>query len=191
MSPIELDPDQLSLADVVAVARHHAEVIIPEESLQRVAQYRASVEQLAEAQRPVYGVSTGSGRRSAPHPACPSSRKSPTVSSAAGMGEPVESEVAAMMLLRARTLATGRTGVRAEVLTTYVEILNAGLIPVVYEYGSLGCSGDLAPLAACALVLMGEGEALDAEGRPAPAGEALAAARNHPWWSSPRRRAWL
>ncbi|GAA4839509.1 histidine ammonia-lyase [Garicola koreensis] len=180
MSPIELDPDQLSLADVVAVARHHAEVIIPEESLQRVAQYRASVEQLAEAQRPVYGVSTGFGalaQRHIPHALRAQLQKSLIRSHAAGMGEPVESEVVrAMMLLRARTLATGRTGVRAEVLTTYVEILNAGLIPVVYEYGSLGCSGDLAPLAACALVLMGEGEVLDAEGRPAPAGEALAAA---------------
>src|SRR5699024_5799356 len=65
-------------------------------------------------------------------------------------------------------------GVRPEVLTTYVQILNAGITPVVREHGSLGCSGDLAPLAACALVLMGEGEVLDGEGRAMPAAAALA-----------------
>lgn len=180
MTRIELDPDQLSLADVVAVARQGAEVRVTDDILARVAQSRASVEQLAEAPRPVYGVSTGFGalaQRHIPHALRSQLQKSLIRSHAAGMGEPVEPEtVRAMMLLRARTLATGRTGVRPEVLRTYVEILNAGITPVVYEHGSLGCSGDLAPLAACALVLMGEGEVLDAEGRPAPADEALAAA---------------
>ena len=80
-----------------------------------------------------------------------------------------------MMLLRLSTLATGRTGVRPEVAQAYAALLNAGLTPVVHEYGSLGCSGDLAPLAHCALALMGEGDVRDADGALRPAAEALPA----------------
>ena len=80
------------------------------------------------------------------------------------------------MLLRLATLATGRTGVRVVVAETYAAMLNAGITPIVCEYGSLGCSGDLAPLAHCALALMGEGEVRDAAGTLQPAAEALAAA---------------
>ena len=79
------------------------------------------------------------------------------------------------MLLRLSTLATGRTGVRRETAAAYAAMLNAGITPVVREYGSLGCSGDLAPLAHCALALMGEGEVRDAAGTLMPAGQALAA----------------
>ena len=68
------------------------------------------------------------------------------------------------MFLRAKTLASGRTGVRPVVLQTMVDVLNAGITPVVREFGSLGCSGDLAPLSHCALVLMGEGEATGPDG---------------------------
>jgi histidine ammonia-lyase len=77
------------------------------------------------------------------------------------------------MLLRLATLATGRTGVREETATAYAAVLNAGLTPVVHEYGSLGCSGDLAPLAHCALAVMGEGVVCDASGQVLPAADAL------------------
>ena len=80
------------------------------------------------------------------------------------------------MLLRISTLATGRTGIRPETLDAYVAMLNAGITPVVREYGSLGCSGDLAPLAHCALALMGEGEVVDAAGHLTNAENALRAA---------------
>lgn len=180
MTTVTLDPEQLDLADVLAVARHDAPVQVPEAVLERVRRYRAAVEELADHDRPVYGVSTGFGalaQRHIPAALRTQLQKSLIRSHAAGVGQPVEREVVrALMLLRARTLATGRTGVRPQVLTTYVQILNAGLTPVVHEHGSLGCSGDLAPLAACALVLMGEGEVLDDDGRPAPAAPALAAA---------------
>ena len=73
-----------------------------------------------------------------------------------------------MMLLRLSTLATGRTGVRLGTARRYAAMLDAGITPVVAEYGSLGCSGDLAPLAACALALIGEGEVRDAAGSPPP-----------------------
>src|SRR4029077_5711185 len=98
-------------------------------------------------------------------------------SHAAGSGPEVEREVVrALMLLRISTLATGRTGIREATLTTYVALLNAGIAPVVHEYGWLGCSGDLAPLAHCALALMGEGDVRDASGALMPAADALAAA---------------
>jgi histidine ammonia-lyase len=81
------------------------------------------------------------------------------------MGDPVEKEVVrALMLLRLKTLASGRTGVRPVVAQTYVDLLNSGITPIVHEYGSLGCSGDLAPLAHCAMVLMGEGRATGSDG---------------------------
>src|SRR5690606_8675744 len=98
-------------------------------------------------------------------------------SHAAGSGPEVEREVVrATMLLRLSTLATGRTGVRLETAQAYAALLDAGITPVVHEYGSLGCSGDLAPLAHCALAVMGEGTVRDASGALLPAAEALAAA---------------
>lgn len=84
--------------------------------------------------------------------------------------------VRGLLVLRLSTLCTGRTGVRPETAQVYADMLNAGITPVVYEYGSLGCSGDLAPLAACALVAMGEGEARNADGLKIGGGEALRAA---------------
>jgi histidine ammonia-lyase len=93
------------------------------------------------------------------------------------MGDPVEKEVVrALMLLRLKTLVSGRTGVRPELATTYADLLNAQITPIVHEYGSLGCSGDLAPLAHCALVLMGEGRAVGPDGIEKPVPELLAAA---------------
>jgi histidine ammonia-lyase len=80
------------------------------------------------------------------------------------------------MLLRLSTLATGRTGIRLETAQSLAAMLTAGITPVVHEFGSLGCSGDLAPLAHCALALMGEGDVRDGSGRLMPAAAALAAA---------------
>jgi histidine ammonia-lyase len=129
---------------------------------------RAHIESLAAGQTPVYGISTGFGALANKHIA-PEDRvqlqKSLIRSHAAGMGDPVENEVVrALMLLRLKTLASGRTGVRPVVAQTYVDLLNSGITPFVHEYGSLGCSGDLAPLAHCAMVLMGEGRATGSDG---------------------------
>ncbi|WP_460600230.1 histidine ammonia-lyase [Flexivirga lutea] len=170
----------LSIGDVVAVARRGALVEISEESLAEVARSRATIERLADDPIPHYGVSTGFGALATKHIPARSRaqlQRSLVRSHAAGSGPEVEREVVrALMLLRASTLATGRTGVRPEVLQTYVGMLNAGITPCVREYGSLGCSGDLAPLAHCALALMGEGEVRDADGRQQSAADALAAA---------------
>lgn len=174
----------LSIEDVVAVARHDAPVSVTQESLAEVRRSRAIVEGLADDVEPHYGVSTGFGALATRHIPAESRRqlqRSLVRSHAAGSGPEVEREVVrALMLLRLSTLATGRTGVRESTLTAYLALLNAGITPVVHEYGSLGCSGDLAPLAHCALALMGEGVVRDAAGVQRPAAEALAAAGLEP-----------
>ena len=174
----------VSFDEVVAVARHDARVTLAPDALAEVAATRRHIEELAAAERPVYGVSTGFGALATRH--IPLERRAQLQRSlirshAAGSGAEVEREVVrAMMLLRLSTLASGRTGVRPVVVETYAALLNAGLTPVVHEYGSLGCSGDLAPLAHCALAAMGEGSVRDASGEVTPAGEALAAAGIEP-----------
>ncbi len=170
----------LSLDEVVAVARHDARVALSPESLAEVTTTRKIIEALAGDDQPHYGISTGFGAMATKH--IPVARReqlqrSLVRSHAAGSGAEVEREVVrAMMLLRISTLATGRTGVRPVTLQAYIDLLNAGITPVVHEYGSLGCSGDLAPLAHCALALTGEGTARDATGTLRPAADALAAA---------------
>jgi histidine ammonia-lyase len=174
----------ISREDVVAVARHDAKVVIADDAWAEVRKSREIIEALADDQEPHYGVSTGFGALATRHiPIELRSRlqRSLVRSHAAGSGPEVEQEVVrALMLLRISTLATGRTGIREETLRTYVAMLNAGLTPVVYEYGSLGCSGDLAPLAHCALALMGEGIVRDAAGVVMPTADAFAAASISP-----------
>lgn len=154
--------------DTLAVACHGATVRISEEALDGVARVREHIDTLAASEVPAYGISTGFGalaNRHIPAELRTQLQKSLIRSHAAGMGPAVEREVVrALMFLRAKTLASGRTGVRPVVLETMVAVLNAGITPVVREFGSLGCSGDLAPLSHCALVLMGEGEAEGPDG---------------------------
>jgi histidine ammonia-lyase len=170
----------VSFEDVVAVARHDARVVVAGEALAEVRRSRGVIESLADDTQPHYGVSTGFGAlatRHIPVELRAQLQRSLVRSHAAGSGAEVEREVVrALMLLRISTLATGRTGVREETLQTYVAMLNAGITPVVHEYGSLGCSGDLAPLAHCALALMGEGVVRDRHGERRPTAEAFAAA---------------
>ncbi|HEX6326744.1 MAG TPA: histidine ammonia-lyase [Jiangellaceae bacterium] len=174
----------LAPADVVAVARYGTGVELTDEALAAIAKTREVVEHLAAADLPYYGVSTGFGALATRH--IPADRRAQLQRSlirshAAGSGEEVEREVVrGLMLLRLSTLATGRTGVRPVTATTYAAMLNAGITPVVREFGSLGCSGDLAPLAHCALALMGEGEVRTAAGKLVSAGEALRAAGIEP-----------
>ena len=169
-----------SPADVLAVARRGAAVAVAADALAEVHRSRAVVETLADDDQPHYGISTGFGALATRHIPVESRtrlQRSLIRSHAAGSGPEVEREVVrAMMLLRIATLATGRTGVRPDTLLAYVALLNARLTPVVHEYGSLGCSGDLAPLASCALALIGEGAVRDDRGAVRRAAEALAAA---------------
>ncbi|WP_103533467.1 histidine ammonia-lyase [Streptomyces sp. SM11] len=165
--------------DVVAVARHGARVELSAAAVEALAAARLIVDALAAKPEPVYGVSTGFGALASRH-ISPELRaqlqRNIVRSHAAGMGPRVEREVVrALMFLRLKTVASGHTGVRPEVARTMADVLNAGITPVVHEYGSLGCSGDLAPLSHCALTLMGEGDAEGPDGTVRPAGELLAA----------------
>jgi histidine ammonia-lyase len=169
----------VSIADVVAVARHDAPVALSDDALRAIADSRRIIDDLAADPVPHYGVSTGFGALATTH--IPLERRqqlqrSLVRSHAAGTGPLVEREaVRAMMLLRLSTLATGRTGVRPDVAAIYAAMLNAGITPEVREFGSLGCSGDLAPLAHLALAAMGEGEVAVNDQRM-PASDALTAA---------------
>lgn len=174
----------LTVNEVVQVARHDARITIDDAALARVRAARDVIESLANDVVPHYGVSTGFGALATvqiPRDKRKQLQRSLVRSHAAGSGPEVEREVVrALMLLRIQTLATGHTGVGPTTLQTYVQILNAGITPVVGEYGSLGCSGDLAPLAHCALALMGEGRVRDARGELKDSAEALADAGIEP-----------
>ncbi len=165
--------------EVVAVARHGAAVQIAPEALERIAQTRRVIDERAADPEPHYGVSTGFGALATTFIASDRRRQlqaSLIRSHAAGTGTEVETEVVrALHLLRLQTLSSGRTGVRPVVAESYAAMLNAGITPVVREYGSLGCSGDLAPLSHIALAAMGEGE-VRVGGELSPASDALAAA---------------
>ncbi|WP_247828566.1 histidine ammonia-lyase [Arthrobacter antioxidans] len=173
-------PGPLSPADVVAVARGGAHVDLAPASLAAMTRSRAVVDALVDDGTPHYGVSTGFGAlatRHIPLDQRTQLQRSLIRSHAASSGTEVDREVVrGLMLGRLSTLATGRTGVRPLVASTYAALLNAGITPVIGEYGSLGCSGDLAPLSHVALALMGEGEVRDGAGRLVAAAEALAAA---------------
>ena len=163
--------------DVVRVARDGCGVRLTAEALAEIARSRSVVDALAGDDRAHYGVSTGFGALATLHIPVGQRgwlQRSLIRSHAAGSGPEVEREVVrALMLLRLSTLATGRTGVRPETAQAYAAVLDAGLVPVVHEYGSLGCSGDLAPLASVALALTGEGRVRDGAGELRPAAEAL------------------
>jgi histidine ammonia-lyase len=179
-----IHPAPLSPAEVVAVARDGAAVALSAEAEHEMEVGRKVVEALAHDTAPHYGISTGFGALATRHiPVTQRAQlqRSLVRSHAAGTGPEVEREVVrALQLLRLSTLATGRTGVRLETARVYAAMLSAGITPVVPEYGSLGCSGDLAPLAACALAATGEGTVRDADGVLCSAADALAAARIAP-----------
>jgi histidine ammonia-lyase len=176
---IELGPAGATAADVLAVARRRATVRLSPSAVDAMSGSRRFVEELAALPLPVYGVSTGFGALATRH-IDRSSRaqlqQSLLRSHAAGMGDIVDTEIVrGLMFLRLRTLATGRTGVRPAVAEALAALLNAGVTPVVREHGSLGCSGDLAPLAHCALALIGEGEVIGPDGVPTATGPVLEA----------------
>jgi histidine ammonia-lyase len=183
-SLVEVGPRPLTIEQVVAVARYDAPIGLTDEAVAGMARSRAHVEALAGQETPVYGISTGFGALATRHidPALRARLQVSLIRShAAGSGPEVEREVVrALMLLRLRTLATGHTGIDPGTARALASLLNAGITPVVHEYGSLGCSGDLAPLAHCALALLGEGPVRDSTGTLMPAARALAAAGVEP-----------
>ncbi|WP_026820213.1 histidine ammonia-lyase [Arthrobacter castelli] len=179
-STVEVSVGPLAADDVVAVTRDDAQIRITDESVRAMTESRDVIESMVDDDQPHYGVSTGFGALATKHVPVDMRaqlQRSLIRSHAASSGAEVDREIIrGLMLLRLSTLATGRTGVRPSTAQAYAGILNAGITPVVREYGSLGCSGDLAPLSHCALALMGEGEVRNRAGELMNAGDALAAA---------------
>ncbi|MGE5578436.1 MAG: histidine ammonia-lyase [Bacillota bacterium] len=173
--PVVLDGSPKSIEEIVHVAKG-AEVVIPGEVSMRIAASRRIVEDMVAREDRVYGVTTGFGKFAD----VPISRadiktlqQNLVMSHAVGVGEPFSpEEVRAAMFLRANALAKGMSGVRPAVVETLVAMLNKGIAPVVPQKGSVGASGDLAPLSHIALVLIGRGLARFA-GEILPGGEAL------------------
>ncbi|MDJ0334143.1 histidine ammonia-lyase [Salinibacterium sp. G-O1] len=183
MDTVTVGIGPLTADEVIAVARHNARVGVSSLSVEAMAQSRAVIDALSDDEAPHYGISTGFGALATKHIPVQQRlqlQRSLVRSHAASSGPEVEREVArGTMLLRLSTLATGRTGSRPVIAETYAALLNAGITPIIGEYGSLGCSGDLAPLAHCALAIMGEGEVTVGDRRLA-ASDALAAAGIEP-----------
>ena len=172
-----VQPTGVTPADVLAVARGDARVTLADATVEAMATSRAIVDSIEASGKPVYGVSTGFGALA--NTSIAPERRAELQhalirSHAAGIGAPMPREVVrAMMLLRVRSLALGLSGVRPALASGLVDLLNAGITPWVPEHGSLGASGDLAPLAHCALVLLGEGWVLGKDGARMSALEAL------------------
>ena len=174
---ILLDGHSLTLDHLLAIAYDAAAVGLAPAALARVDAARAVVDAAARGEAPVYGVNTGFGSFAEvriPSESLDALQVNLLRSHAAGVGEPLSDPVVrAMMALRANVLAKGYSGIRAATLAALVDLLNRGVLPVVPARGSVGASGDLAPLAHLALVLIGEGEARTAGGPPEPGADAL------------------
>jgi histidine ammonia-lyase len=176
--------EPLTRAQLIAVARYFEPVTLSAEVLERLTSQRVAIDALVDSGEAIYGLSTGFGSL-ATTSISPERRRelqrSLIRSHAAGVGAEVENEVVrAMMVSRLTNLCSGVSGVRPSTALAYAALLNAGITPVVHEFGSLGCSGDLAPLAHVALALMGEGDVRDAGGARRGAAEALADAGLEP-----------
>ena len=160
MKEVLLDGNHLTLAEIDAVAKEEALVSIAPEALQRISESRHVIEEILQSDKIVYGVNTGFGKLSEVRIA-PGQLNDLQLnlvrSHAAGVGQPFPIPVTrAIMLLRANVLAKGYSGIRPQVVKLLAEMLNKNIHPIIPSKGSVGASGDLAPLAHLALVLMGK-----------------------------------
>lgn len=176
---IYIDGDSLTVEQVVDVARHHAPLRLTPQALEKVRRARRMVEEMVDKQQVVYGITTGFGKFSdvvISREDVARLQENLIMSHACGMGDPYPAEVVrAMMTLRVNALAKGYSGIRPETLQLLVDMVNAGVHPVIPQQGSLGASGDLAPLAHMVLVMIGKGEA-EHRGRKMAGRDALRAA---------------
>jgi histidine ammonia-lyase len=188
MTAVHLDGESLSISEVRRVAALGAHVELADGAAEKMNVSRALIERLAAGEEPIYAVNTGVGLLAdvrIPREDLDRLQRNVIRSHAAGVGEPLAREaVRAMMLIRANVLAKGLSGIRPVVARKLCELLNSGVTPVVPSQGSVGASGDLAPLAHMALVLIGEGEAefdgIVMEGREALRRAGIGAIELHP-----------
>jgi histidine ammonia-lyase len=176
METVILDGQALTLGEIEAVSAKGCRVGVAAAALKRVGASRDLIEGILAEGQTVYGVNTGFGKLAdvrIPAGSLAQLQTNLVRSHAGGVGQPLaEAESRAMLLLRANVLAKGFSGCRTEVVELLVALLNAGVTPVIPEKGSVGASGDLAPLAHLALVAIGEGEAFH-KGERMNGGEAL------------------
>ena len=188
---LTLDGSPLGLDDLLDVARRGAAVEVGEAARRRMAPARDLVQRLDADGGPVYGVNTGFGalaEKVIPAEQRAELQRAILRSHSAGMGPPLAAEVVrGMLLLRARSLTAGHSGASDALPAAICALLNAGITPWVPEHGSVGASGDLAPLAHAASVLVGEGWVDDGRGGRRAAAEALEAAGIEPIALGPRR----
>lgn len=184
MEPLLLSGGAITVHDLEEVARHGRRVAVTDSAREAIARARATVEELLESGRTAYGINTGFGELSSVRinrEDVARLQVNLLRSHAVGVGPPLPVDVVrGMMLLRADSLSRGHSGVRVAVVERLVALLNAGLTPVVPEQGSVGASGDLAPLAHLAGALIGEGDLFDRDGVRRPALDALLAAGLEP-----------
>ena len=184
MNALHISGDDLTLEAVREVAIEHRPILLLAEAREAVDRARAVVDEIVASNKLAYAITTGVGKLSDVRIAGDQIRTlqvNLVRSHAAGVGEPLSvAETRAMMLLRANSLAKGYSGVRAVVIDTLCEALNRGVTPFVPSQGSVGASGDLAPLAHLALALIGEGECIDEKGQRIPSSEALKRAQIKP-----------
>jgi len=189
VATLRIDGNSLTIGDLVNVARRETPVALDRASEQLVRAAAKLVAEAADGDVAVYGINTGFGDLSQVRIARPDLAKiqlNLLRSHAAGVGEPLPQDVTrAILLLRANTLASGRSGVRPETIDLLLDLLNRGVHPVIPMHGSVGASGDLAPLAHAALVLVGEGEATF-EGKVLGGAEALKRADLRPIELAPK-----
>lgn len=163
MSLIQLDGSSLSLEDFIAVTRGGSQVVLTEEAKKAVQKARDLVDKFVDEKAVVYGITTGFGKFSdvsISKEETEDLQRNLIISHACGVGEPLSQDMArGVLLLRANALAKGYSGIRLKTIQTLIDMLNKGVTPVIPEKGSLGASGDLAPLSHMVLVMLGEGEA--------------------------------
>ena len=176
LAPVIVDGESLTIEKVVAVARYDAPVRLSESCYAAIDRARAMVEKILAEDRRVYGISTGFGEFSkinVGHEQSGQLQENLILSHCVAVGTPFGREIVrAMMLLRANALVRGNSGIRRELIECLIDMLNKGVTPEVPRQGSLGASGDLAPLAHMALVLIGRGEAWY-QGEKLPGAEAM------------------
>jgi len=176
MREIQLGYDGMDLEDLVYIARHDAKVSITENSEKRIVASRELIEKWVREEKVIYGITTGFGAMSTVTISREDTRQlqeNVLMSHAAGVGNILDREVVrGVIAIRIKDLARGYSGIRLETVRLMIELLNHGIWPVVPEKGSVGASGDLAPLAHIGLVMIGQGEAFY-NGERMPGGEAL------------------
>lgn len=164
MNKVYIDGSNMSLRDFILVARHETLVELNDDAKSRIIRTRDLVDRFVEEERVIYGITTGFGKFSDVVISCAETvelQRNLIISHSCGVGEPLPEEmVRGIMLLRANALSKGFSGIRLSVVETLIEMLNRKVHPIIPEKGSLGASGDLAPLAHMVLVMIGEGEAI-------------------------------